>query len=61
MKKNVGIILIVVGALLLVLGYFSDLVLEDPLKDQNWFDIISWLIMVSGLVTHIVINKKEVA
>lgn len=61
MKQNIGIILIAVGALLLVLGFFSDYVFEQSLTNYNAYDICCWLLMVAGLVTHIVMRKKPVA
>ena len=55
--KNLGIILIIVGALLLIL---SALVpgLGD-LADQNWYTWGSFIVLiVGGLITHIILNKK---
>ncbi len=60
MKKNLGLILIVVGALLMVLGYVSEYFMNDPLKDQNWFGLTAWLVMVAGLALHIVNEKKAI-
>ena len=54
--KNLGLILIIVGALLLVLcalvPFMSDL------ADQNWYTWGSVFLIVAGLITHIIVNKK---
>ena len=55
--KNLGIILIIVGALLLIA---SALVpgLGD-LADQNWYTWGSVIVLIiGGLITHIIVNKK---
>lgn len=53
MKQNLGIILIVIGALLLLISYFTDLV------DYNFYNIGALLIIIAGIVTHIVITKRS--
>ncbi len=54
--KNLGIILIVVGALLLILcalvPFMSDM------ADQNWYTWGSFILIIIGLLTHIFMNKK---
>lgn len=56
--KNLGIILIIVGALLLVccaaLPFMADL------ADQNWYTVGSFVLIIIGLIAHIIINKKIV-
>ncbi len=52
MKKNAGIILIVLGALLLILSYIADLM------DYNWYQLICLLLIIGGIVTHIIVSKK---
>ena len=53
MKQNLGIILIVIGALLLIISYFTDLV------DYNFFNIGALLVIIAGIITHIVITKRS--
>ena len=52
MKNFIGIILIVLGALLLILSYIADL------TDYNWYQLICLLLIIGGIVTHILVNKK---
>jgi len=52
MKNYLGIGLIVLGALMLVISYFVDL------KDYNWYQMLSFLFIVAGLVVHIIKTKK---
>ena len=54
MKKYLGIILIVLGALLLVISY-----LTKELVDYNWYQILCLLLIIGGIITHIVVTKKE--
>ena len=56
MKKNLGILLIVLGALLLILCAFVPFM--GDLADQNWYTWGSMLLIVAGLLTHIFMNKK---
>lgn len=51
--KNLGVILIVIGAVLLALGAF---VFRDMI-DYNWYTCGSFILMIIGLIAHIVINK----
>jgi hypothetical protein len=53
MKKYSGILLIVLGALLLVISYFTELV------DYNWYNFLSFFVIVAGIITHIVVTKKS--
>ena len=53
MKKFSGIILVVLGALLLVLSYFADLV------DYNWYNVGALLIIIIGIIVHITVTKKS--
>lgn len=54
--KNLGLILIIVGALLLVLCALVPFMAD--LADQNWYTWGSVLLIVAGLITHIFVNKK---
>ena len=56
MKKNLGIFLIVLGALLLILCAFVPFMAD--LADQNWYTWGSLFIIIAGLLTHIFMNKK---
>lgn len=53
MKKYLGIILIVLGALMLVISYFVDLV------DYNGYNVGALLLIVIGLIAHIQITKRQ--
>lgn len=53
MKQNLGIILIVLGALMLIISYFCDLV------DYNLYNIGALLVIIAGIVSHIVITKRS--
>ena len=48
-----GIILIVLGALLLIVSYFADLV------DLNFYNVGALLIIIAGIVTHIAMTKRS--
>lgn len=54
--KNLGIILIIIGAILLVLT--TVLPFMADLADQNWYTIGSLVLIIAGLICHIVINKR---
>ena len=54
--KNLGIILIIVGALLLILCALVPAM--GDLADQNWYTWGNFFLIVVGLITHIVVNKK---
>jgi hypothetical protein len=61
-KQNLGIILIVLGALLMIISYFSaklNLGFMADLIDYNWFQMFALLIIIAGIVTHIVIAKRS--
>ena len=53
LKQNLGIILIVLGALMLIISYFADL------TDYNFYNIGALIIIIAGLVTHIVMTKRS--
>jgi hypothetical protein len=54
MKQNLGIILIVLGALMLILSYYPlDLV------DYNFYNVGALLIIIAGIITHIVVTKRS--
>ena len=52
MKKYLGILLIVLGALLLIVSYFADFV------DDNWYNVGALLLIIVGLIVHIQVSKK---
>ena len=52
MKKYLGILLIVLGALLLIVSYFADFV------DYNWYNVGALLLIIVGLIVHIKKKKK---
>ncbi len=54
--KNLGLILIVLGALLLVLTVVPFMA---DMADQNWYTIGSLVLIIVGLIAHIVINKRN--
>ncbi len=56
MKKNLGILLIVLGALLLILCAFVPGM--GDLADQNWYTWGSLFLIIAGLLTHIFVNRK---
>jgi hypothetical protein len=53
MKLYSGIILAIVGALLLIVSYFTDLV------DFNWFQFLAILLIIVGIGLHIYVNYKK--
>ncbi len=53
MKLYSGIILAIVGALLLVLSYFTGLV------DYNFVQGLAVLCIIAGIGTHIYVNYKK--
>ena len=52
MKKYLGILLIVLGALLFIVSYFADFV------DYNWYNVGALLLIIVGLIVHIQVSKK---
>ena len=61
-KKSLGIILIVLGALLMIISYFSarfNLGVLANLVDYNWFQLLALVLIIAGIVTHIVIAKRS--
>lgn len=57
--KNLGLILLVIGAVLLILPMALQDVMGD-LADQNWYTIGSVALIFLGMVAHVVIKKLEV-
>lgn len=55
MKIYIGIILTIIGALLLIASYFI-----PGAVDNNLCTVGPLAIIIIGLVTHIMVNKKEV-
>ena len=53
MKLYLGIILAIIGALLLVISYFTGLV------DYNGVQFFCALLIIAGIVTHIYVNYKK--
>ena len=61
-KQNLGITLIVLGALLLIISYFSaklNLGFMAELVDYNWYQMFALLLIIAGIVAHIVIAKRS--
>ena len=61
-KQNVGIILIVLGALLMIVSYFSakfNLGALADLIDYNRFQLFALVLIIAGIVSHIVIDKRS--
>lgn len=56
--KNLGIILIVVGAVLLIAC--SLVPFMNDMADQNWYTGGSAALIIIGLLAHIFCNKKAV-
>lgn len=61
MKKNLGIIMIVLGAVLLLIAYISDKYAGTELCESagNWYTVLSLLIIIAGIIAHINITKKN--
>lgn len=51
MKQYLGIFIIVLGALLLIVSYFADLV------DFNFYNVGALFLIILGIITHIVVTK----
>lgn len=50
--KNLGILIIVIGAVILLISFVANLV------DYNWLNGGALLLMVIGLIIHIIMNKR---
>lgn len=50
--KNLGLIMIILGAIVLCLSYALNWV------DYNWVDGTALLVMILGLIVHIIMNKR---
>lgn len=50
--KNLGILLIVLGTVVLILSYFLNWV------DFNWPNACALGLVIIGIIVHIIINKK---
>lgn len=57
-KTYVGIAIIILGSILLIAATFIPAMAD--LLDQNFYTAGSAILIVAGLITHIVINKKIV-
>ncbi len=51
--KNLGLIMIVLGALMLIISYFVDLV------DYNWYNGGSLALIILGIIAHVVLTKRS--
>ena len=61
-KQSLGITLIVLGALLLIIGYFAaklNLGFMADLVDYNWYQMLALVLIIAGIVAHIVIAKRS--
>ena len=56
MKKNLGILLIIIGALLQIIATFVPAM--GDLLDQNLYTAGAAVLIIAGLLLHIFINKK---
>lgn len=56
MKKNIGILLIALGAILLILC--SLVPFMGDLADSNLYVWGNFVLIIAGLCTHIVMNRK---
>ncbi|MEE0521412.1 MAG: hypothetical protein UDK36_08505 [Bacteroidaceae bacterium] len=59
MKKNIGILLIALGALLQILSALVPAM--GDMADQNFYTWGSLGLIIIGLLTHIYVNKKQEA
>lgn len=50
--KNLGILLIVLGTVILILSYVCNWV------DYNWPNGLALLAIIGGIIVHIVMNKR---
>lgn len=57
--KNIGIIMIVIGALILVLSYAADRFLNMGTVDQNWIQILGLLLVIAAVPVHIHVTGKN--
>ena len=57
--KNLGIYIIILGALLLILCALVPFM--GDLADQNWYTWGSVVLIVGGLLTHIFVSRKAEA
>ena len=56
MKKNLGILLVIIGALLQIIATFVPAM--GDLLDQNVYTAGAVVLIIAGLLLHIFINKK---
>lgn len=50
--KNLGILMIVLGTIVLILSYVCNW------SDYNWPNGLALLAIVAGIIVHIIMNKK---
>lgn len=55
MKKSIGVIAVIVGALLLLLPVLVPAMVD--LLDQNAYTTIAAILVIGGLIAHILLNK----
>ena len=53
MKNYIGIAAIVLGALILVISYFT-----HSLVDYNGVQVLALVLIVAGIVGHIIVTKR---
>lgn len=56
--KNLGICLVILGAILLIVTMIIPALAD--LADNNVYTIVSFVLIVVGLISHIFINKRIV-
>ncbi len=52
LKKNLGILLIILGTVIMILSYACNWL------DYNWPNAVALLAIVAGIVLHIIMNKR---
>ncbi len=58
--KNIGVILIIAGAVLLIACSLMPVSFLNDLADQNWYTGGSTALIIVGLLLHIYFKKKYV-
>lgn len=51
--KNLGLIIIVLGAIILMLSYFCGW------TDYNWVQGSAFLLVIIGIIVHIFVSKRD--
>ena len=55
MKKNIGVLCVILGAILLLLPVFISPMVD--VLDYNVYATIAFILIVGGLIAHIFLNK----